>query len=112
MKLAEVFSKAATALEGSEFSQGFADARPGTMCAGQAIEAVAGMPLGRYLDERIFAPLGMVDTAFTVPPDKVARYAKALPTDPVTGAAQKLRDGTRPHKFDCGGGCAISCGRR
>ena len=42
MKLAEVFSKAATALEGSEFSQGFADARPGTMCAGQAIEAVAG----------------------------------------------------------------------
>ena len=75
---------------------------------GLAIEAVAGMPLGRYLDERIFAPLGMVDTAFTVPPDKVARYAKALPTDPVTGAAQKLRDGTRPHKFDCGGGCAIS----
>ena len=75
---------------------------------GLAIEAVAGMPLGRYLDERIFAPLGMVDTAFTVPPDKVARYAKALPTDPVTGAAQKLRDGTRPRKFDCGGGCAIS----
>lgn len=75
---------------------------------GLAIEAVAGMPLGRYLDERIFAPLGMIDTAFTVPPDKVARYAKALPTDPVTRAPQKLRDGTTPHKFDCGGGCAVS----
>jgi CubicO group peptidase (beta-lactamase class C family) len=75
---------------------------------GLAIEAVAGMPLGRYLEERIFAPLGMVDTAFTVPPDKVARYAKALPTDPVTRAPQKLRNGTLPHKFDCGGGCAIS----
>ena len=75
---------------------------------GLAIEAVAGMPLGRYLEERIFAPLGMVDTAFTVPADKVARYAKALPIDPVTRAPQNLRDGTRPHKFDCGGGCAIS----
>jgi CubicO group peptidase (beta-lactamase class C family) len=75
---------------------------------GLAIEAVAAMPLGRYLDERIFAPLGMIDTAFTVPPGKVARYAKALPTDPVTRAPQKLRDGTTPHKFDCGGGCAVS----
>ena len=75
---------------------------------GLAIEAVAGMPLGRYLDERIFAPLGMIDTAFTVPRDKVARYAKALPSDPVTRAPQKLRDGTTPHKFDCGGGCAVS----
>ncbi|MGQ0751790.1 MAG: serine hydrolase domain-containing protein [Betaproteobacteria bacterium] len=75
---------------------------------GLAIEAVAGMPLGRYLDERIFAPLGMIDTAFTVPPDKVARYAKALAIDPVARAPQKLRDGTTPHKFDCGGGCAVS----
>jgi len=75
---------------------------------GLAIEAVAGMPLARFLDERLFQPLGMRDTAFTVPADQVARYAKALAVDPVTGAAQTLRDGTTPHKFDCGGGCAIS----
>ncbi|MGQ0526045.1 MAG: serine hydrolase domain-containing protein [Betaproteobacteria bacterium] len=75
---------------------------------GLAIEAVAGMPLARYLDERIFSPLGMVDTSFAVPPDKVARYARALPEDPVTREPQKLRDGTTPHKFDCGGGCAVS----
>jgi len=75
---------------------------------GLAIEAVAGMPLSRFLDERLFSPLGMRDTAFTVPADQVARYAKALARDPVSGEAQTLRDGTTPHKFDCGGGCAIS----
>lgn len=75
---------------------------------GLAIEAVTGLPLGRYLEERLFAPLGMRDTAFSVPREKVGRYAKALPTDPVTREAQTLRDGTRPHRFDCGGGCAVS----
>jgi len=75
---------------------------------GLAIEAVAGMPLSRYLEERLFAPLGMTDTAFTVPPAKVGRYAKALAVDPVTRAPQALRDGTKPHKFDCGGGCVVS----
>ncbi|HEX6006359.1 MAG TPA: serine hydrolase domain-containing protein, partial [Burkholderiales bacterium] len=75
---------------------------------GLAIEAITGTPLARYLDERLFRPLGMHDTSFTVPPGKVARYAKALTHDPVTREPQTLRDGTRPHKFDCGGGCAVS----
>jgi len=75
---------------------------------GLAIEAVTGMPLSRYLDLRLFAPLGMSDTAFAVPTAQVARYARALPMDPVTRAPQTLRDGTKPHKFDCGGGCAVS----
>ena len=75
---------------------------------GLVIEAVSGMPLGRYLEERVFQPLGMRDTAFTVAPGKIGRYAEALPVDPVTGEAQTLRDGTTPHKFDCGGGCAVS----
>ncbi|MDP3715874.1 MAG: serine hydrolase domain-containing protein, partial [Burkholderiales bacterium] len=43
-----------------------------------------------------------------VPPAKVPRYAKALSRDPVSGEPQTLRDGTTPHKFDCGGGCAVS----
>ena len=38
----------------------------------------------------------------------VARYAKALPNDPLTREPQTLRDGTKLHKFDCGGGCAVS----
>ncbi|MBX3649861.1 MAG: beta-lactamase family protein [Burkholderiales bacterium] len=75
---------------------------------GLAIEAVTGRPLAQYLEDRLFVPLRMQDTAFTVPPAQVPRYAKALPRDPVTGAPQILRDGTTPHKFDCGGGCAVS----
>jgi CubicO group peptidase (beta-lactamase class C family) len=75
---------------------------------GLAIESVTGQSLSRYLEERLLAPLRMLDTAFTVPPAKVLRYAKALPRDPVTGEPQTLRDGTTPHKFDCGGGCAVS----
>ncbi len=75
---------------------------------GLVIEAVSGMPLARYLDERLFQPLGMCDTVFTVPPAKLFRYARALPIDPVTGEPQTLRDGTKAHKFDCGGGCGIS----
>ncbi|MGZ9077564.1 MAG: serine hydrolase domain-containing protein [Burkholderiales bacterium] len=75
---------------------------------GLAVEAVAGKPLREFLDERLFAPLGMRDTAFVVPPNEVARYAKALPSDPLTHEPQTIRDGTRLYKFDCGGGCAVS----
>lgn len=75
---------------------------------GLVIEAVSGMPLAKYLDEKLFRPLQMHDTAFTVPSAETARYAKALAADPVTQQAQTLRDGTTPHKFDCGGGCAVS----
>lgn len=75
---------------------------------GLVIEAVTGMPLAQYLDEKLFRPLQMHDTAFTVPVAATARYAKALATDPVTQQPQTLRDGTTPHKFDCGGGCAVS----
>lgn len=75
---------------------------------GLVIEAVTGTTLARYLDERLFRPLRMQDTAFIVPGPKVRRYAKVLPLDPLTGLAQTLRDGTTPHKFDCGGGCVVS----
>lgn len=75
---------------------------------GLVIEAVTGMRLAKYLDEKLFRPLQMRDTVFTVPPGQVARYAKALALDPLTQQPQTLRDGTTPHKFDCGGGCAVS----
>ena len=75
---------------------------------GLAIEAVAGKPLRDFLRERLFEPLGMSDTAFMVPEAEVRRYAKPLPNDPLTREPQTLRDGTKLHKFDCGGGCAVS----
>ena len=75
---------------------------------GLALENVRGQPLGRVLQDRIFRPLGMRDTAFTVPPEKVSRIARALPADPVTGQPQSIRDQTRTWKFECGGGCLTS----
>jgi len=75
---------------------------------GLAVEKVAGQRLGAFRSERLFKPLGMVDTGFLVPPDKVARYARALPVDPDTGKSQTVLDSTQPLKFDCGGGCGVS----
>lgn len=46
-----------------------------TDVVGHLCEVIAGQPLDRFLAERIFEPLGMVDTAFWVPADKVHRLA-------------------------------------
>ena len=75
---------------------------------GLVIERVSGQPLGRYLDENLFKPLGMRDTAFTVPPEKVKRYARAFANDPETGKPQFVLDLSKPLKFECGGGCTAS----
>jgi CubicO group peptidase (beta-lactamase class C family) len=43
---------------------------------GRLVEVAAGMPFGDFLRQRIFEPLGMVDTAFFVPTEKVDRFAR------------------------------------
>jgi CubicO group peptidase (beta-lactamase class C family) len=42
---------------------------------GYLVELLSGQPLGEFLDERIFVPLGMTDTAFFVPPSERDRHA-------------------------------------
>jgi CubicO group peptidase (beta-lactamase class C family) len=49
---------------------------------GLLLERVAKKPLDQLLKEMLFDPLGMKDTAFWVPKDKVARLAEALDSDP------------------------------
>lgn len=44
---------------------------------GAVIEKAADMPFGEFLKERIFTPLGMEDTGFTVPDEKRSRLAAA-----------------------------------
>lgn len=39
------------------------------------IEIISGQPLQQFLNEHIFVPLGMNDTAFSVPPEKQHRIA-------------------------------------
>ena len=42
---------------------------------GYLVGRISGVPFEDFLRERIFEPLGMVDTAFFVPPDKANRFA-------------------------------------
>lgn len=42
---------------------------------GYLIQVIADQPLADFLKERIFSPLGMVDTDFYVPPNKAGRLA-------------------------------------
>jgi len=75
-----------------------------TDVVGLVVEAISGQRLGTFLEQRLFRPLGMADTAFQVPADKAARLARPLPRDPDTGAPQSVPDRTRPLRFECGGG--------
>jgi CubicO group peptidase (beta-lactamase class C family) len=42
---------------------------------GRLVEVLSGQPFDEFLAERVFAPLGMVDTGFFVPPEKADRLA-------------------------------------
>ena len=42
---------------------------------GYLVEVVSGMPFEEFLQTRLFKPLGMVDTAFSVPLEKADRFA-------------------------------------
>jgi CubicO group peptidase (beta-lactamase class C family) len=71
---------------------------------GRVIEVVSGQPLDEFLDSRVFKPLGMVDTAFWVPPEKLARLVDA----PIGAEILSDRDVTRPAILFWGGGGLVS----
>jgi CubicO group peptidase (beta-lactamase class C family) len=60
----------------------------GAEILGVLIARVAGTTLGELLRDRIFAPLGMKDTAFHVPETKLNRFATSYCSDHAT---QKLK---------------------
>ncbi|MDO8379089.1 serine hydrolase [Phenylobacterium sp.] len=45
-----------------------------TDICGALVEVISGKPFAQYLQEEIFGPLGMTDTAFFVAPDKIDRF--------------------------------------
>lgn len=51
---------------------------------GRLVEVVSGQPLDVFMKERIFDPLGMVDTFFEVPADKLHRFGTNHRYDPRT----------------------------
>ena len=77
---------------------------------GRVIEVVADLPLDEYLASAIFEPLGMVDSGFYVPPDKVERLAAVY--ELVAGVLRRI-DNAETHEITehvplllGGGGCA------
>jgi CubicO group peptidase (beta-lactamase class C family) len=48
---------------------------------GRLVEVVSGQPFEAYLQQRIFAPLGMNDTGFFVPPAALERLAPVYASD-------------------------------
>jgi len=75
---------------------------------GRVIERASGKRLGEYLDERLFKPLNMIDTGFSVPPSKIGRLAEPLPKDPATGNPNRLIDVSQPPKNDSGGAGSVT----
>jgi CubicO group peptidase (beta-lactamase class C family) len=111
---------AAIELTPDEFTQKIAAAplayQPGTTweyslavdVLGRVIEKASGKRLSEFLDERLFRPLKMTDTAFSLSADKMARLAQPFATDPASGAPNRVIDVSRPPKNDSGGAGSVS----
>jgi CubicO group peptidase (beta-lactamase class C family) len=92
-----------------EFSPGTAwNYSVSTDVLGYLVGKISGVPFDQFLQTRIFEPLGMTDTGFSVPAEKAARLAACyaldakgnivLQDDPATS------DYLRPPQFLSGGG--------
>ncbi|MEJ7873302.1 MAG: serine hydrolase domain-containing protein, partial [Rubrobacteraceae bacterium] len=85
----------------------------GSDILGVLISRVAGTSLEEFLRERIFAPLGMDDTSFSVPASKLDRLASSYWTNFETGEFEVF-DGVddsrwaRPPVFESGAGGLVS----
>jgi CubicO group peptidase (beta-lactamase class C family) len=76
---------------------------------GHIVEAVSGMTLGAFLKSRLWDPLGMADTSFTLSASAEGRYARALSKCPLTGEALVVHHATgQQMKWESGGGGAVS----
>jgi CubicO group peptidase (beta-lactamase class C family) len=85
----------------------------GSDILGVLIARATGRKLEAFFRERIFAPLGMKDTGFSVPEAKLDRLATCYQTDPATGRLavfDEARGGrwARPPVFESGGGGLVS----
>ena len=85
----------------------------GSDVLGVLIARAADQPFETFLEERIFAPLGMADTGFFVPDSKIGRLATSYMIDRESGKMVVYdpgRDGrwSRPPVFASGGGGLVS----
>jgi CubicO group peptidase (beta-lactamase class C family) len=75
---------------------------------GSLVERISGQTLGNFLSERIFAPLKMRDTGFSVRPEHLHRLAEPFKVEPTTGERIRMLDVRTPPVFESGGGGLVS----
>ncbi|MDF2707464.1 MAG: serine hydrolase [Nonomuraea muscovyensis] len=85
----------------------------GSDVLGVLIARVAGQPFEAFLRERIFEPLGMKDTGFHVPEDRIHRLPVSYAHDPATGELTVWDEAaggkySRPPVFAAGGDGLVS----
>jgi CubicO group peptidase (beta-lactamase class C family) len=79
---------------------------------GYIVEKLSGQTFGQFLQERVFKPLKMTDTAFFVPKEKAARLAAVYIGNQKTGkleeakeiAGEQMPTYLEPPSFESGGG--------
>ena len=87
-----------------------------TDVCGFLVQVLADMPFEDFLQQNIFDPLGMVDTQFHVPAEKVKRFAKLYQHKFVDGSFLEytgepqipFHDFTKPASAPSGGGGLVS----
>lgn len=91
---------------------------------GRLVEVLSGMRFGEFLEQRLFGPLGMSDTSFVVPAEKMERLAELYTPEgtaegeagfrqtgrgPLVVAPESTSDGFREGAiFEGGGGGLVS----
>jgi CubicO group peptidase (beta-lactamase class C family) len=85
----------------------------GSDVLGVLIARASGRSFGDFLDHHLFAPLGMRDTGFAVPADKLDRLASAYMMDPGTKKLTFFDDARdsrwkKPPSFAAGGSGLVS----
>jgi len=80
---------------------------------GALVEVVSGQSLGEYFEEHIFSPLGMTDTFFSVPEEKLNRFGTNHTFNPATGQLEVSDDPQSSNfvtrrTFESGGGGLLS----
>ena len=85
----------------------------GSDVLGVLIARASGKPFETFLKERIFEPLGMKDTGFSVPAGKIGRLSSCYGVNAKTGALELIDDArasnwAKPPAFAAGGGGLVS----
>jgi CubicO group peptidase (beta-lactamase class C family) len=79
---------------------------------GYVVEVISGLAFDAFLEQRIFVPLGIVDTGFYVPQEKIGRLAAMY--GPAEGGGLQIMDPpetsaySKPKRFLSGGGGLVS----